>query len=254
VQLGTTVTRIAKHKFFETFISSLDHLSLFAVRNWGKGLHQAPVPPLRRSDGKLVTSTNERATVLFEEWYNANRSMFPEAGPMLPPARDPLPDIPITDREVYSCVFGPSVKKAPGPSGISYTLLHMIWQTPLRAHFIKLVRTSLHTNVIPTQWKLATIATLPKLHKSDYTLPKAYRPISLIEVTSKVCERIIARRLGYFNQKYNLSPDQFAGAGRGTTDAAVKLLHTVAAAKSENLKTSVLKFDFSGFFNNIDQH
>jgi len=43
---------------------------------------------------------------------------------------------------------------------------------------------------------------LCKLGKDNYTTPKAYRPIALLNTIGKIMDAIIARRLSYLVEKY----------------------------------------------------
>jgi hypothetical protein len=52
---------------------------------------------------------------------------------------------------------------------------------------------SLFTGVHP--WKHAMVIILNKPNKLDYSQPKAYRPISLLECSAKLMEKIIAKRV-----------------------------------------------------------
>lgn len=59
---------------------------------------------------------------------------------------------------------------------------------------------------------------LQKLGKPDYSIPRAYRPISLLNTLRKLLEIVIARRLSYLAKKHGLLPDtQFRGRLGRTT-------------------------------------
>jgi hypothetical protein len=45
-------------------------------------------------------------------------------------------------------------------------------------------------------WTEVKVVVIPKPGKTDYSVPKSYRPISLLECTGKVLKKIIARCLG----------------------------------------------------------
>jgi hypothetical protein len=47
---------------------------------------------------------------------------------------------------------------------------------------------------------------LHKPNKPDYSKPKAYRPISLLETFSKGLEAVVARRLSYLAETHRLLP------------------------------------------------
>lgn len=72
--------------------------------------------------------------------------------------------------------------------------------------------TSLELSHIPQRWKTARIVTLRKPSKADYTLPKAFRLISLLPTISKGLEAAVAARLSYITETHNLLPDNHFGA------------------------------------------
>jgi hypothetical protein len=63
-----------------------------------------------------------------------------------------------------------------------------------------LFRASYH----PTKWKEGISIILLKPNKEDYTVPKAYRIITLLNCLSKVLEKIFATRLGYLANTIDL--------------------------------------------------
>lgn len=59
----------------------------------------------------------------------------------------------------------------------------------------------------PMQWKQAIIIILRKPNKPDYSIPGAYRPISLLNTLGKLLEAVMARRLSYYAETYSLLLD-----------------------------------------------
>lgn len=51
-----------------------------------------------------------------------------------------------------------------------------------------------------------------KANKDDYTLPKNYRPISLLATLRKVMEAVIATRVAYLTEVHRLLPNNYFGA------------------------------------------
>ena len=107
----------------------------------------------------------------------------------------------------------------------------------------------------PKCWRQATGAILAKPNKPDYTVPKAYRPIALLNCLGKVAEKIIAARLNYLAEKHHLlDPEQMGGRKqRSATDAALALIHDVEVARSEKQVMSVLFLDVKGAFDNVSK-
>jgi len=57
------------------------------------------------------------------------------------------------------------------------------------------LRTAINLSHHPKAWRRAIIVVLRKPEKPDYTVPNAYRPISLLNTLGKLLESVIARRL-----------------------------------------------------------
>ena len=65
---------------------------------------------------------------------------------------------------------------------------------------------------LPLQWKVAKIVPLKKGDKDDYTLPKNYRPISLLATLGKIMEAVMAARIAYLTEVHKLLPNNHFGA------------------------------------------
>jgi hypothetical protein len=90
---------------------------------------------------------------------------------------------------------------------------------------------------------------LPKPGKTDYSEPRAYRLIPLLECIGKVLEKIMADRLTYFLNKHTLTPFSQFGACKGssTTDVALTFTH-----RNKGLVTSALTIDIKGYFDFVN--
>jgi hypothetical protein len=50
---------------------------------------------------------------------------------------------------------------------------------------------------LPNQWRHAKIIPLKKPNKEDYTMARAWRPISLLATLRKILESVIAERISH---------------------------------------------------------
>ena len=96
---------------------------------------------------------------------------------------------------------------------------------------------------------------LKKPGKEDYTIPKAYRPIALLNTLGKTLESIVAKKITYLAEKHRLLPDTHMGARRGkSTESALELLteqiHTVWGQGTDKIAT-LLSIDVSGAFDTV---
>jgi hypothetical protein len=98
---------------------------------------------------------------------------------------------------------------------------------------------------VPRSWKVATIVVLRKPNKPDYTKAKAYRPISLLRTIAKALEAIVATRLSYVAERYNLLPTNHMGGrkGRSSEQAVTVLVEAIREAWRANKVLSLVTFD-----------
>jgi hypothetical protein len=114
--------------------------------------------------------------------------------------------------------------KAPGIDEISFRVWRELWPV-VGDHLLWLYSTSLELRHVPKQWKTARIITLRKPGKPDYTVPKAFRPISLLPTISKGLEAVVAPRLSYITEKHNLLPmNHFGARPRRSAEQALNVL------------------------------
>jgi hypothetical protein len=61
----------------------------------------------------------------------------------------------------------------------------------------QLFKQSIAERILPRQWLHAKIIPLKKPGKSDYTVAKIWRPISLLATLGKALEALVAERISY---------------------------------------------------------
>jgi hypothetical protein len=115
-----------------------------------------------------------------------------------------------------------------------------------------LVRLCADSGYYPKTWRMAIAVALQKPN-CDYSLPRLYQLIQLLEVLGKALERVQACRLAYIAAKHHLFPMTQYGRipGRSAQDALMSIVHDVEAAWNHKRVVTMLTFDITGFFNNI---
>ena len=144
---------------------------------------------------------------------------------------------------------------APGEDGIPNRALIWTWEVAAEEYhgFIsKCIQLGHHPNL----YHQSISPTLQKLGKADYSNPRAWRLIHLLSTMGKWIEKVVVTRLLYYATKHGLVlPNQFgAMPGKSTTDAALCLAHDIYAANNHNLFTSLITFDITGYFNNVNHN
>jgi hypothetical protein len=98
------------------------------------------------------------------------------------------------------------------------------------------------------------VVILNKPNKPDYSLAKAYRPISLLECIAKLLEKIVTKRVNADIITTDLLPmSQFGSRPKhNAIDAIATLIHKIQATCQTGNVGALLLFDISGFFDNIN--
>ena len=175
---------------------------------------------------------------------------------MLPLAESTqLPWEPLTIHEVKEAVFRAQPHKAPGLDDIPAIVWKELWPIIGRWVFL-LFEASLRTGAIPQAWRQAKIIPLRKPDKPDYTIAKAYRPISLLPTLAKVLESVVAERLSYLAETHSLLPkNQFGARKRHSTVQALSLLQEkIYDAWRDGKVLSLVSFDVKGAYNGVDRN
>ena len=108
------------------------------------------------------------------------------------------------------------------------------------------------TCTFPNTWKLATVVTLHKSDAKDET--SNFRPISILPVLSKVCEKIVCIQLSaYLAHCHLLSPSQYAyRTGHSTEDALVDAVEWMTRRVDDGEVVAVTSIDLSRAFDSVD--
>ena len=160
---------------------------------------------------------------------------------------------PITDKQIHRAIDKLSPYKAPGPNGICNCVYKQCADL-LVPYMGPLFRATFTLNHYPDEWKLSSTVVLRKPGRPDYSIPKAYRPITLLDTMSKILSSCVADDLVYIAEHHNLLPlTHFGGRpGKATTDSLHLLTKfTTDAWASANHFVSVLFLDVKAAFPSV---
>jgi hypothetical protein len=157
----------------------------------------------------------------------------------------------VTEDEVRQALSTTSNKSAPGPSGITYKLLKWTFEAN-PGLIITTLNGALEHGTHP--WGTADVVVIPKPNKPDYSLAKAYRPISLLECTGKLLEKIVANRLGADERNHNLIGHMQFGLRKyhSAPDATTLLCYKAEMTIRSGNIGGVLLLDISRFFDHLN--
>ncbi|KAJ6436839.1 reverse transcriptase [Purpureocillium lavendulum] len=152
---------------------------------------------------------------------------------------DPINLPQIAEQEVEDAIRNAAPLKAPGPDGIVNRALQIAspW---IRQHLTRIFNQSLSLGYCPQHFRNSTTIVIRKQGKDDYTIPKSYRPIALLNTIGKVMDAIIATRLSYIAETYQLLPATHMGGRklRSTEHALHYIIEKIYDAPSPPSSTS----------------
>lgn len=162
----------------------------------------------------------------------------------------PCPDV--TEEEVQRAIRESAAEKAPGPDQIPNRALKAaedILTEPLQ----KLFNACIRIQHCPQHFKHSTTVVIPKPGKATYRETKSYRPIALMNTIGKMLDSVIATRLQYYAENYQLLPRHHTGGRKATSceHALHLLVEKVHTAWGRGEVASLLMLDVTGAFDNV---
>ncbi|XP_060568897.1 uncharacterized protein LOC132727429, partial [Ruditapes philippinarum] len=251
--------REAKSNYFCKLSNKLKNESL-SSKDWWKTLksfisstNNSSIPPLTDPlNRNIVYSNNDKANLL--------NNFFVEQMSINDENRDPLylssplsclNDIVLSPHEVKDVLLSLQVDKAVGPDGISNRILREA-SHELSSPLCDLFNASLRCCKVPITWKEANVTAVHK--KGDTSLPNNYRPISLLNTTEKVFERLVLKHIFNFLKVNNFLSTAQSGfiPGDSTVNQLAFIYDTLCRSLDNGLEVRVVFFDISKAFDKAD--
>ena len=272
--------RDAKTQHWENFLANAAGKGVYRAAKYTRPTTQAQIP--------TITTQNGEARTFDEKCQAFLSTLFPSppTEPSTPPSPSQLstppypwqPNLQIPQRstssaskgdggevwpwpqlspkEVKNAISSSSAVKAPGPDRIGFAIIQQAYAA-IPHIFTRVYSVFFHHGYHPKCWRKAIGVVIPKPKKDDYSNPKSYRVIALLNCLGKVLEKIIATRLSYLANISELLHDTQLGSRkqRSAVDTALLLQHHIQQqrAKRKGNITSVLFLDIKGAFDHVSK-
>lgn len=236
--------------------ASEDPQGIWKLARWTKNrgtTRQNYTPPLDKGDGSKEERPEEKARLLHKAFFPTppEPDLSDIEGYQYPP---PLQSPDITYRELEKAIKKLKAGKAPGPDGVTNQALKA-GATLLIPLWLPIMNDAMRRGIHPQAWKESITVALRKPGKGDYSQPKAYRPIALLNTMGKLMESVLAVRLSYWMESSQLIPrDHIGGRKLAGVEGAIHLLTERISASfgsKHHPVASLLMLDVSGAFDNV---
>ena len=248
-QAFKTTVRQAKRQYWRHVIDNAkDDKDLFKIIAWHKLTPENQDTPLIVNN-RTILDPLEKAEALREEVLNRytaedDLGHYPDQE-----NADTLPwSTHISLEETERNTVGVS-STSPGTDRSTVRLLRACW-----AQVGELIRRTfqrcLELNHFPAQWKLAEVAMIPKVGKTDRSSPRSWRPIALLSCIGKGLERTVARRIAWTAMTHKILSPQHGGAlpKRSAADLTAAFTHDTEAAWVLGKHVTMVTLDVQGAF------
>ncbi|KAI8516468.1 hypothetical protein Bbelb_050490 [Branchiostoma belcheri] len=258
----TAMIKKAKKTHFESAITDAaeDPSLMWKIINnfTGKTASKGQVQKIRRSDESCTSEPAEMA----EEFNKYFSSCAADLARDIPVSEeDPLRHVPeststfrlrpVEETEVLNELLRLKPKKATGVDKIPSRLLKdsaPIIVKPL-AHIFNL---SISSGEVPDDWKLAKVSPIYKSGNKDSV--SNYRPVSVLNVASKVMEKMVHNQVSHFvNSTGQLTAHQSGFRKHHSTGSAVqKVVEDIQSAQNNQKVTVALFLDLRKAFDTVN--
>jgi ribonuclease HI len=238
----------SKKDSWNTFVQEAEGEQVWKALKYTRGSNSLTVKPLRKQDGNLATSWEDKAEQIKRVGFpkplqGIQKKAKSEGGNTFES---------IGEDEVKAAVFSQSTRKAPGPDKIGFQAIRLLWNWD-KERVVRLVRSAIRLGYHPKEWKTVTGVVIPKPGKDDYHLAKAYRVIALENCLGKVVEKVVATVIADKCEREELLHDGQFGCRkrRSAIDAVGRMIKSVEEAWGEKKIAAALLMDVKGAFPSV---
>jgi hypothetical protein len=194
--------RKAKQEYYCKLTEEANPGNMWDFRKWTKCQRTYISPPIINGMGQPAVNHKEKCNILHETLFPQPPTLPNAPAINLTPCNDDMEYVSMTKNEVRDAIFTAAQLNAPGISGLTGRAWRWAWQT-MENEIFHLLRLCADSGYHPKVWRTSIAVALQKPNR-DYTLPRSYRLIQLLEVSGKALERVQARRLAFIAAKHQL--------------------------------------------------
>ena len=241
--------RKAKQQTWLAFLENAANKDVFTAYKYTKPRMFEKIPPIKY-ENKLNVQFDHKCDAFVSAMYTKNPFTDDNIEDLTNQDSENDNNWPnLTENELQNAISLFNPKKSCGPDAINFTIIQKSFQ-PLKNVFFTIYSKFIQIGYHPLCWRTRLGAVLKKLNKPDYSLPKSYRIITLLNCLGKIAEKIVANRLAYLGENSSLlDTEQMCGRkNHSAIDAVMNVVHDIEIANRNKNVLSCLLLDVKGAF------
>ncbi|PFH44822.1 hypothetical protein AMATHDRAFT_166031, partial [Amanita thiersii Skay4041] len=187
-----SIHKACQSYYRETIQEALNSRKPWKLLKWGNVRPPPAFSMIKLANGKQVSSLPELWSCLHNQ-FNSSSAITPALEEINTYQQFPHRLFnPISKMEIHKALVKTKNGSAPGPDHLTWHHLKFLWNS--HECFQHQLHQSLAWSGVtfwPLQFKASTTLVIPKPNKSNYSTPKAYRPICLLNTISKLTTKVL---------------------------------------------------------------
>ena len=242
--------KLIKDQFWINFLNNVKEKEVFQAYKFTKSRLVEKLSSIQNSQKELKIKFNEKCKAFLKAMYSSSLKIQINEELLL---NESIQWSRVIEEEIKHVINFSASEKALKSNDMSFAIVQRAYKTILKIFnlvYSELIENDYHSKI----WREGTEIILKKSDKSNYSISKAYRIITLLNCLDKVAEKIIAMQLSYtaeLNDKL-LNFDQMRDRKqRSTIDAVLNLVHNAQMAKSRENTLIYLLLDVKEAFDHV---
>ncbi len=242
--------KLIKNQFWNNFLNNVEEKEVFQTYKFTKSRLIEKLSLIQNLQKELKIEFNEKCKTFLKAMYSSSSKIQINEELLL---NESIQWSRVIKEKIKHAINFSAFRKAFESDNMSFAIIQRAYKTILKIFnlvYSDLIENDYHSKI----WREDTRIILKKSDKSNYSISKAYRIITLLNCLDKVAEKIIAVQLSYtaeINDKL-LNFNQMKGRKqRLTINAVLNLVHDVQMTKSWENTLICLLLDVKEVFDHV---
>ncbi len=242
--------KLIKNQFWTNFLNNIKEKEVFQTYKFTKSRLIEKLLSIQNLQKELKTEFNEKCETFLKAMYSSSLKIQINEKLL---SNESIQWSRVIEGKIKHAINFSALRKAFESDDMSFAIIQRVYKSILKIFnlmYSDLIKNDYHSKI----WREDTRIILKKSDKSNYSISKTYRIITLLNCLNKVAEKIIAVQLSYtaeINDRL-LNFDQIKDRKqRSAIDAVLNLVHDVQMMKSWENTLICLLLDVKEVFDHI---